>query len=214
MKEYRGVIDKIAAFCFTIALGAYVMADKFVTPLFASSQPLLHWLSLIILALSSLGLFDMIFKGLLWIYQKYIHVRLFQPYYLSGVWHHIMIVEPEKSVRYGTTYIRSDVDGISLTGEVFRGDGSYSSAFQSEATVATDRRLVVMYVSETVSRPQPISRGGMVLSIISIPPKQFSGTWNDMAPSTKRGRIIFFQDENSYQQELRKFLPQSNSVSI
>jgi len=201
MLEFRRVANTVATICFTIALAVYIFADRYLAHVFSSSaSPIVP---IIVFALSSLAVYSGVFSVLLWVYQKFLHVRLFSIYDLSGEWFHVGVVEGTTSVRHGPVHVVSDVDRIRMSGTNYLEDGTFSSSWQSEAAAIVERKLVLLYVSEGVAPSHPMTRGAMVLSLMGSPPVKMLGVWNDTAPFTNRGTVTIFRDREEYQQRVK-----------
>lgn len=205
MLEFRRVVNSVAVICFTIALGVYIFADKYLGPLLVSSQPISPMIPIIVFALSALGVYSTVFSFLMWFYQRHLHVKIFRIYDLAGKWYHIGVIEQTSSVRHGTVHIVSDVDGIKISGLNYREDGSFSSSWQSETVAIIDRKLVLLYVSEGVAPEHPITRGSMVFNLTGSPPVQMAGVWNDIAPFTNRGTLTIFRNHEEYEERLEVY---------
>lgn len=205
MTEFRKAINTIAVVCFLISIGFYIFVDNVVTPLL-TAQTLPTYIRILILGLSSLGVFTTIFSISFSFYQRYLHVKIFRIYDLSGEWYHIGIVESGSAIRHGPAHIHSDVEGITISGMNYREDNTFSSNWQSEAAAIVNRKLVLIYISEGISRNHPITRGSMVLNLIEAPPVLISGVWNDSAPHNNRGTISIFRNKSEYEERLKVYL--------
>lgn len=212
MKEFRQVANTIALLCFSVALGVYVLADRYLAHLFTSSTPPI--VPVVVFALSSLGVFSGIFSLLLWFYQRFLHVRIFRIYDLAGEWYHVGAIEASGSVRYGEVHVDSDIDGIRMSGANYREDGKLSSHWQSEAIAIVDRKLVVLYVSDGVAPSHPMTRGAMIVSMSGMPCVRMSGVWNDTAPFTNRGTVTIFRDQEEYEQHRALALGQESKGAV
>ena len=209
MAEFRQVANTIALLCFSVALGVYVLADRYLAHLFTSStSPIVP---VVVFTLSSLGVFSGVFTFLLWFYQRFLHVRIFRIYDLAGEWYHVGTIEESGLVRYGEVHVDSDIDGIRMSGTNYREDGKLSSHWQSEAVAIVDRKLVVLYVSDGIARTHPMTRGAMITAMSGMPCVRMSGVWNDTAPFTNRGTVTIFRNQEEYKRHLTLVLEQASN---
>lgn len=204
MNDFKRVISSIAAFCFSISLAIFIVVDKFIMPVVGSSISS-KLASILIVVLSSIGIYAILFKFVFWLYQKYLHKMIFRLYDITGEWYHIGTIEGGGSYRHGNANIISELDGITLSGLNYRENGEFSSSWQSEAAAVINNKLVLLFISEGVSPSHPITRGAFILNLAGSPPVRMSGVWNDMAPHKNRGTITLFKDKEEYERNLEAY---------
>jgi len=200
MDNYKGVLITIATFCFSIVILVY---QWLVVNLPATSSNLL--LSQIILYLTSVGFYVIIFKISTYIYFKYFHDFLKRSNLIDGKWYYIQHIEGNNSYRTGYCEIEHSENIIMISGNgFFPEDNSFSNRWQSEIAMIKGRQLICSYESIGVRSKQVVRRGLILCNLMDKPPKYMHGFWTDIGTNDSRGMIIFFKEKKTFDQETNK----------
>lgn len=204
----------VAIFSFALTLAVYQVASKAVATFF----PTTSWLVILIEFFASIGVFTVVFE-LASSVHSYLGTKFIYKYYdITKDWHQVMIVDGpspiEQRIRYGKCNINKVGNSFFIAAESYRpGDNTLSSNWQSEATLVSNKKITVMYLSEGTRRINNIRRGTIVFNLHGAPPNTIRGIFNDSAPADTSGEITLFSDECEYRAFLKSLVDNESTLS-
>jgi hypothetical protein len=197
---------RISLFAFTVAFVSYLVLNRYFAPaIFPNYADQI----ILIESLATLGIFETVFLGVLWVYENYLFKKFHRLRDIGGKWYQILTVQGARSasagIRHGPCIISSVSEAIALSGENNKLNNAPSSNWQSDITVLNGRELMVLYHSEGRDRRiNPIRKGTMVFEILDDPPSKLQGQWSDVMPAQNSGAIEIFRNLTAYRQRLRE----------
>lgn len=199
MKKEQNIIIGIALQCFMLTMFIYILLIETVASLISPS-----FNTVLVSFIATVGVFSALFKMTLWIHDKYLFKYLFPSYNFDKDWNHITLIEgPIKDLRYGTVEFGVDFGNLSFSGHNYNVDREYRSSFTSKMVSTQEKNMLIQYSSYGAHRPDKIREGVMWLIIEGKTPKKLRGYWSDVHPSEYHGSIMFFQNKEEFDKELK-----------
>jgi len=207
-----GSEKRISVFAFTIAFATYLVMTRYVAPTIFPDNSIQV---LVVEYIATLGFFEAVFLGVLWVYEHYLFKKLNKLLDVGGNWHQLMTIGGSQSIadgiRHGPCVIFSSPEKIALSGENNRLDNTPSSNWQSDVSELTGRELLVLYHSEgSYRQDNPMRRGTMVFEILGNPPSRLQGHWSDVIPAKNSGTIEIYRDKSAYENRLAQIRKSSS----
>lgn len=199
MKKEQNIIIGIALQCFMLTMIIYILLIETVASLIDPSS-----YTVLVSFIATVGVFSALFKMTLWIYDKYLFKYFFPSYDFDKEWNHITFIEgPIKDLRHGTVEFSVDFGNVSFSGHNYNAAREYRSSFTSKMTSLQEKNMLIQYSSFGAHRPDKKRDGVMWLIIEGKTPKSLKGYWSDVHPSEYHGSIIFFQNKEEFDEELK-----------
>lgn len=189
----------LASFSFSATFGIYLFLQARVRDLDGTSAEVPLWLDWLI----ATGAFMVMFSALIWAYERSLYRTLNRSRFLNGIWFQVFIISGDSPirdrVRHGQCHITTTLDTINFSANNLRIDGSFSSNWNSQAVLLSNRQLSLMFVSEGNRNG---SRGTMNFNLQGSPPQCLIGQFNDSSPAKHHGDIRIFKKKYEYEKWL------------
>jgi hypothetical protein len=209
----RPFVNWYTRICLLSALGAIVVQNVILTNL--PSLQSVKWLGRFTPALAATGIYFLLYRSLIWLYELRGWRLVLKKYDISGIWYHEYLSPTDPSyVRHGITVVDQGVWHLTFNGrnyDVTLTRESLTLWNSTAVALENNARLVVAYTAhrcdQTRERDPHIEKTGILLIDVirdgNGRPCRMIGIYEDTSPSERRGAITWHR-ETEWSQSIRE----------